>query len=446
MADADPPLDPTEAGRLAPLPEPAASEPASGRRRFAVDTTPLRRHREFRLLFVARGVSFLGTMATYVAVPFQVYAVTGSSAMVGLVGLLELAVILAVAFVAGALADATDRRRLVLWSEAALGGCAGLLALNASLDHPPLWPVLVLAAVMSGLSALQRPSRDALVPRLVDRDELAAASALESLEGTIGMVAGPALAGILIASVGLGATYLFDVATFGVSLVFLAAMRPVPLPAGAERPSVRRVVEGLRYATSRQELVGTYAVDVVAMVFGMPMALFPAMGEHFGGARAVGLLYAAPSVGAFLASVTSGWATGVHRHGLAILFAAGGWGIAVVAFGLAPALPVALVALVVAGGADMVSGVFRVTLWNETIPDALRGRLASIEMVSYTSGPLLGNAEAGLAASAVGLRGSIVSGGLLCVVGVAACAIALPAFRGYDARAAVGVTGLASPA
>jgi MFS family permease len=248
------------------------------------------------------------------------------------------------------------------------------------------------------------------------------------------MVAGPALAGVLIASVGLGATYLFDVATFVVSLGFLVAMRAVPPPEDAERPSVRRVVEGLRYAGRRQELIGTYVVDVVAMVFGMPMALFPAMAEHFGGARAVGVLYAAPSVGAFLASATSGWATRVHRHGAAILFAAGGWGIAVIAFGLAPTLPIALVALVVAGGADMISGVFRVTLWNETIPDALRGRLASIEMVSYTSGPLLGNAEAGLAASAVGLRGSIVSGGVLCVVGVAVCAVALPAFRSYDAR------------
>jgi MFS family permease len=433
VADADPPLDASEAGRLAPLPEPGATDPRR-RRRIAVDITPLRRHREFRLLYIGRGVSFLGTMATYVAVPYQVYALTGSSAMVGLVGLLELAVILSVAFVAGALADASDRRSLVLGSEAALGVCAGLLALNASFDHPALWPVLVLAALMSGLSALQRPSRDALIPRLVDRDELAAASALESLEGTIGMVAGPALAGVLIASVGLGATYLFDVATFVVSLGFLVAMRAVPPPEDAERPSVRRVVEGLRYAGRRQELIGTYVVDVVAMVFGMPMALFPAMAEHFGGARAIGVLYAAPSVGAFLASVTSGWATRVHRHGVAILFAAGGWGIAVIAFGLAPTLPIALVALVVAGGADMISGVFRVTLWNETIPDALRGRLASIEMVSYTSGPLLGNAEAGLAASAVGLRGSIVSGGVLCVVGVAVCAVALPAFRSYDAR------------
>jgi MFS family permease len=225
------------------------------------------------------------------------------------------------------------------------------------------------------------------------------------------------------------------VATFATSLVALRLMRSVPPPADAVRPSLGSIVEGIRYAGSRQELLGTYGVDIIAMFFGMPMALFPAIAEGFGGAGVLGLLYAAPSVGALLATVTSGWVGRVHRHGLAIIVAAGVWGAAIAGFGLAPNLSLALVGLVVAGGADMVSGIFRMTIWNQTIPDRLRGRLAGIEQVSYTSGPLLGNLEAGVVASLASVRASVVSGGVLCVVGVVLMAIALPAFRRYDARA-----------
>ena len=211
-------------------------------------------------------------------------------------------------------------------------------------------------------------------------------------------------------------------------------MRAVPPPPEAERPSLRRIVEGLRYAWSRPELMGTYGVDMVAMFFGMPMALFPALAEDLGGPGALGLLYAAPSLGSLLATGTSGWTNHVHRHGLAVIWAAGGWGVAIVAFGFAPNLPLAVAALAAAGACDMVSGIFRSTIWNQTIPDHLRGRLAGIEQVSYSTGPLLGNLESGVVASLAGLRVSIVSGGVLCVAGVAVAALALPAFRRYDAR------------
>ncbi len=211
-------------------------------------------------------------------------------------------------------------------------------------------------------------------------------------------------------------------------------MRAVPPPENAERPSLRGILDGIRYARSRQELVGTYAVDVVAMFFGMPMALYPAFATEFGGPGVLGLLYAAPSAGALAATLTSGWVAGVHRHGMAVIVAATCWGLGITAFGLAPSLPIALAALAFAGGADMVSGIFRGTIWNQTIPDHLRGRLAGIEQVSYSSGPLLGNLEAGVVASLAGLRASVVSGGALCVVGVALAAIALPAFWRYDAR------------
>jgi MFS family permease len=297
-------------------------------------------------------------------------------------------------------------------------------------------PIFILAGALAGLEALQRPAVDSLIPRLAPRDEMVATSALFSLEGTIAMIAGPALGGVVLAARGVTAAYILDAATFIGSIAILSAMTTTPPPPDAERPSLRRVLEGLRYARSRQELLGTYAVDFVAMVFGMPMALFPAVADDLGGARTLGLLYAAPAVGAFVASALSGWTARVHRHGLAVAVAATVWGVGIVSFGLAPSVAVALVGLVVAGGADMVSGLFRMTLWNQTIPDELRGRLASIELVSYSSGPALGNAEAGLAAAVVGVPAAIVSGGVLCIVAVVAVTAALPGFRAYRAPTA----------
>jgi len=399
-----------------------------------VDVTPLRRHRDFRLLFVSRFVSFFGSMISFVAVPYQVYQLTHSVLLVGLLGVLEFAAILAVAFVGGALADAQDRRRMVLLTEVALMACSLVLAGNAALPRPQVWVLFVVSTFWGGLDALQRPSLDAMLPRLVDRDELPAAAALGSLRGTIGMILGPALGGVLVAAAGLPLTYLVDVATFVVGLAGLGLMRAVPPPVDAERPSLRRIVEGLRYAWSRQELLGTYFIDMIAMFFGMPMALFPAVAESFGGPKVLGLLYASPAIGSFVFSATSGWTRHVHRHGMGVIFSATAWGIAIIGFGLAPSLWPAVLFLALAGGADMLSGVFRSVIWNQTIPDSLRGRLASIEMISYTSGPALGNFEAGAVASVFTVRISIVSGGVLCVIGCVLGAILLPRFRAYDAR------------
>ncbi len=399
-----------------------------------LDMGPLRRHRDFRLLYIGQAASFFGTMITYVAVPYQVYRLTHSSLAVGLLGVTELVPLLLFAFIGGALADAHDRRRMVQLTELSLAAMSGLLALNALLPHPRLWVLYAVVAAMAGLDALQRPSLDALLPRLVTRDELTAAGALSSLRTTAGMVAGPALGGVLIATIGLPGAYAVDVATFAISLAALRLMRAVPPPPDAERPSLRRVVEGLRYARSRPELMGTYLVDMVAMFFGMPTALFPALAPHYGGPGALGLLYAAPAVGALLATATSGWTNNVHRHGRAVILAALGWGAAITLFGLAPALPLALFFLALAGAADMISGLFRGRIWNGTIPDALRGRLASIELLSYASGPALGNVESGVVATLAGVRQSVASGGVLCVVGVALLAVALPRFRRYDGR------------
>jgi MFS family permease len=400
-----------------------------------MDLAPLRRHRDYRSLYAAQFVSFLGSMVTYVALPYQAFKLTHSSLAVGLLGLAELIPLLFTAFVGGALADTMDRRRLVLMTQAALGLGSIALAFTALLARPPIWTLYAIAAFMSALNGLQRPSLEALTPRLVDRDELPAAAALSSFRGSIGMIAGPALGGALIASTGLASAYLFDVLTYVFSFLAIRRIRAVLPPESAERPSVRSVTEGLRYARSRQELIGTYVVDFVAMIFGMPLALFPALAESLGGPKALGLLYAAPAIGALAASLTGRWTPRVHRHGLAVMLAATAWGIAIVGFGFCDRLAPAAVLLALAGGSDAVSGIFRMTLWNQTIPDALRGRLAAIEMVSYMSGPLLGHVEAGLVAAAFSVRTSVVSGGVLCVAGVLLCGALLPRFVGYDERA-----------
>lgn len=404
-------------------------------RLVTVDLSPMR-HREFRLLFAGQLVTLLGTMITTVAVPYQVYRLTGSSLAVGLLGLAELAPTIGLAFVGGALADARERRGMVLLTELAAALSSLVLVVNALLSEPQLWVIYTMTAVQGGLYALQRPSLDALLPRIVPPAELAPAGALSTLRGTLGMLLGPAVAGVLIALIGLPATFAVDTLSFLLSAGAVGLMRAVPPAASAERASLGRVLEGLRYARSRPELIGTYSVDMLAMFFGMPTALFPAIAESLGGPAVLGLLFAAPALGGLLASLTSGWTRHVHRHGLAILLAASGWGVAIALFGLATSTLAALALLAVAGGADVVSGIFRMVIWNKTIPDELRGRLASIELLSYSSGPALSGIESGAVAAVFGVRTSVVSGGILCVLGCAVCAVLLPTFREYDDRPA----------
>ena len=401
-----------------------------------MDLRPLFR-RDFRLLYAAQAVSFLGTMVTYVALPWQMYTLTRSTFLVGLLGVVELVPLLLTAFVGGALADWMDRRRLVIATEIGLmAGCLTLMA-NAARPSPSVAVLFVSAALMSALSGLQKPSLEAMAPRLVPPEEIPAMAALTAFRGSVGMIAGPAIGGLLISSVGLSATYAIDVVSYMVALACLVAMAPVPSPEGLDRPSLSATREGLRYASSRQELVGTYVVDFLAMVFGMPLALFPAISDRFGGPSVLGWLYAAPAAGALAASLGGRLASRVKRQGVGVMAAATAWGLAIVAFGLCDTLWPALVWLAVAGCADAVSGIFRITMWHGSIPDALRGRLAAIEMISYMSGPLLGHAEAGAVAALAGVQASIVSGGVLCVIGVIACGLALPRFRRYDARTSV---------
>ncbi|SCL17065.1 MFS transporter [Micromonospora inyonensis] len=403
-------------------------------RRTALDVTPLRTSRDYRLVFTAAGVSSFGSFITYVTLPYQVYQLTGDPLLVGLIGVCELVPLLVMAFVGGALADYLDRRLLVLGGEVGFTLLCGVLLVNSLGDKPQLWLLYLVAALTAALDGLQRPAMEGLTPRIVAPDQIPAASALNSLRMQLAQLGGPGIAGVLIASVDLAWVYAFDLATFAVSLVCLAMVRAVPPPPAADRPSLRSVATGLRYARSRPELLGTYLVDINAMFFGMPQALYPFMAEKLGGPSVLGLLYAAPAVGSMVATVGSGWTARVHRHGLMVVLAAGAWGLAIIGVGLVNSLWLALFFLALAGAADMVSGLFRMIIWNQTIPDHLRGRLAGIEMLSYSTGPLLGQLRSGLAARWVGVNGSIVSGGVLCVVGTVALAALLPTFVRYDGR------------
>ena len=402
--------------------------------RVLMDIAPLREHRDFRLLWIGQGVTFLGSMVTYVAVPYQLYELTGSTAAVGVLGAVEFVAMMLTAFLGGALADAVDRRLMVRVTEGLMLTGSALLLGNALRDSPSVAALYVLVFFLTAAECLQRPSLDALLPRLVPTEQLLSAAALNSFRMTAGMIGGPAIGGLLISTIGIASTYAVDVLTFAVSLTALWLMRAVPPPAEAQPPSLRGVLDGLAYARSRPELMGTYLVDINAMFFGMPNALFPALAAGFGGPSVLGLLYSAPAVGALVASATSGWTQRVHRHGLGVLWAAGLWGLAILLFGLSPWLWAALLFLALAGAADMVSGVFRMTIWNTTIPDHLRGRLAGIELISYSTGPTLGNVEAGAVAAVTTPRFSAGLGGALCVLGTVGLAVALPAFRRYDAR------------
>jgi MFS family permease len=398
---------------------------------------PLRKHRDFRLLYTGQLVSMFGTMITFVAVPYQVFELTHSSFQVGMLGAVQLVPLLLFALWGGAYADAIDRRRLLIISEILMTLGSLILALNSVSSAPKVWLIYVVSAAMAACNGFHRPALDSMTPRLVDRDDLTAVSALTMFRGSLSQIVGPALGGICIAAFGFPTTYGLDVLSYFISLAAVVAIRSMPPVQDTKRPGIESIVEGLNYARKRPELLGTYAVDLVAMTFAMPMALFPAMAATWGGPWAVGWLYSAMAAGSLLMSLLSGWTSKIERHGAAVIIAAALWGIAIFALGFAPNLATAVLCLAAAGAADVVSGIFRGTIWNETIPTDLRGRLAGMEMISYASGPLLGNARAGWVASISSIRSSIVSGGVLCIAGVALCIPLLPTFWRYRAKRTV---------
>ena len=338
--------------------------------------------------------------------------------------------------VGGAVADAVDRRTMLLIAEGGFAVVSVALAVNAALPAPQVWALYALDFVGTAVFSFGTPAMRSLLPRIVREEKIVAASALDSLASNFNAVAGPAIGGLVIAAVGFTGTYLLDVASFSASLASIWLLPKLPPAHDAEAASLSSIREGFRYVVKQPVILGIFLVDTNAMIFGMPMALFPALGEHFGGgSKTVGFLYAAPYAGALVASIFSGFASHVRRQGLGVVIAASAWGVALVAFGYADALWLALLMLALAGGADFLSALWRSAIVLVATPDAMRGRVTGIEFTQVAAAPTFGNLEAGVVASITSLRFSIVSGGIACVAGCLAIALAIPQLLRYDAKA-----------
>ena len=388
--------------------------------RFVVDITPLRRYRHFRRLWAGQVVSGLGSQLTLVAVSFQAYSLTHSTLIVGLIGLGQLFPLLAGALWGGTLADAMDRRKVLVLTQLAMAAAVGGLVVNASLTHPAVWPLFVCSGAGAGFQGVDWPARRAALPMLVATDDVTAAIALQTTIQQLALVAGPALAGVLIATIGLSAVYGIDVASYGVALI-AALLLPSLVPAGGGTPmGLRSMTEGFAHLRGQKLLSATYWIDLNAMIFGMPRAVFPALGAGLfgGGAGVVGLLYAAPGAGSLVGSLFTGWCGRVRHQGRAIAACVTVWGVTIALFGVIPVLWIGLTLLALAGAADVVSAVFRQAVQQRTVPEHLQGRLSGTFFAVVAGGPRLGDAETGLAAAIGGPQFAVWSGGLACVVGV----------------------------
>jgi MFS family permease len=398
-----------------------------------LDLTPLRISRDYRLLFFGQLVSFFGSMMTFIIVPWQMFDLTGSNEMVGFIYLAEFIPMISLAFLGGALADALDKRKMLRLTEIGQTIATLILLVNSLLPQPRIWILYLVVALHAGLAALQRPAFESLIQKIIPVELMTAVSALNSIRYNFGAIISPSLAGLIAAYFTASTAYAIDLITFVASLIAVFLISAAPPPENAERPSLRSIIEGCRYALRRRELLGTYLIDVFAMFFAFPQALYPALAAMYGEAY-LGLFPAALAVGMLLASLTSGWTKNVYKHGLMVTLAAALWGVGIIFFGLAESVWLALIFLAAAGFFDMISGIFRGAIWNQTIPNYLRGRLASLEMISYLTGPMLGGAKMGIVAERFGVREAIVSGGILCVVSVILSAVFLPKFIRYDGR------------
>jgi MFS family permease len=397
---------------------------SSARRRLErvlLDTTPLRLDRGYRWLWAGQSISGIGNQVTRLALPYQVYAQTGSTLAIAGLTLFQLVPILVFSLGGGAIADAVDRRRMLRITQLGMMACSLILAILAFQPSAPLPILFLVAFAAASIGSLDQPARASAVPRLVPRERLAAAVALNQLNFQIASVVGPTVAGLLIATVGLPAAYLVDVATFAASFVALFRIPALPPLADAVRPGLTAIRDGLRFAFDRRVILATYAIDLNAMIFGMPTSLFPvlALDVFHAGPQGLGLLAAAPSVGALLGALLSGWVSTVRRVGLAVIVAVAIWGVAITLFGLSEfSFLLALFFLAIAGAADVLSAVFRSTIVQLAAPDQLRGRISSIHILVVTSGPRVGDLEAAAVASVIGAQASVISGGLLCLVGL----------------------------
>ena len=401
-------------------------------RRYLADTTPVRSSREFRLLFSGQVVSRLGRQLTLVAAPVQVFALTGSTLMVGLLGLVQFPALLIGSFIGGALADSRDRRNVFLVAQVLLALTTTALAVNAMFDSPSITAIFVFTAANAFFVGIDTPSRIAAVPRIVSPEDLPAALALQVLMFQTAGAVGPAIAGIVISHWSLAAAFWIDTATFGAAIVAVLFMSPLPPPPDAARPGVKSILEGFRFLRSKQELKGVFLIDINAMVFGMPRHSSRVGSRDLRRHEAtVGYLFAAPGVGAMLAALTSGWVGRIKRLGRATAVAVFIWGLGIAGFGFSPWLWLALVFLALAGAGDAISAVFRSTILQLTTPDRLRGRLSAVQITVVAGGPRIGDAEAGFVSAGFGPRVAAWSGGLVSAAGALIIARLLPAFRDW---------------
>jgi MFS family permease len=407
-------------------------------RRAAIDVTPLR-HVDFRRLWVGNSVAFIGFQLTAVAVPVQVYELTGSSFWVGMLGAVGLVPLVIFGLWGGAVADAVDRRLLLLVSSLVLWACTGVLLVHALLGIDSLGVLLGVVAVQAASFAAASSTRGAIVPRVLPVELVPAGNTLSFTAGNAGMVLGPLLAALLLSRWSFGVVYAVDAALFTVAL-YAALRLPALPPLGAvQTPGLRSVFDGLAFIVTRPVLLMSFAVDIVAMVLAMPRALFPERAEQLGGGSAVGWLFAAIAIGSMLAGLSSGWIGRVRRQGVALVLAVVAWGLAVAFAGLARSLWLAVLLLAVAGAADLVSAVYRQTILQTYAPDEMRGRMQGVFIVVVAGGPRLGDLRAGATAASFGLTVSWVGGGLLCAV-LVGFALFVPALRRYDARSSDAVS------
>ena len=416
-------------------------------RATAIDLRPLRECRDYRLLWSGQLVSALGRQITVVAIPFQVYALSRSTLAVGLIGAAQVVPFVGLSLFGGALADRVDRRRLLLATNSALALCSTALAIAALRGDPPAWYVVVVAACIAGLAAVDQPARTATIPNLVPRELLPAAIALSYGLFVLSVIAGPAAGGLVIAKLGLGPAYLTDVATYGVAIAAVLMLTPQPPKGAIVEPQLRAIATGLRHLGDRPAILGSFAIDLDAMIFGMPRALFPVLAAQtfHTGPAGLGLMYASIAAGGLVAVVTTGWLKAARRLGRIVVFAVCAWGVAITLAGLTGTLWVALVLLAVAGASDTVSAVCRSTMLQASTPDHLRGRLAAAYSMVVAGGPYAGDIESGAVGAIFTPKVSFVSGGILCLVGVGVVVLAFPQLWTYDVtRDSVSSTGPAA--
>lgn len=403
-----------------------------------LDISPLR-HREFRNLFFSQLISMLGSQMTMITIPFQIYSITHSTLQTGLVSAVELVCLVCTALWGGALADKFDRRRIIIVSEILISFLILLLALNATLASPSIILIYCLAGIVAGINGFHRPAFEALTPLLVPKSEIHKISSLVSFKFIAGSLIGPTIAGFLVASVGPVYTYLIDAFSFALSLYLLFGIKARHLIGDKEEASrksmLREIAEGAQYIWRRKDILGSYIIDFFAMVFCMPQVLFPAFAQHYAHTQWLGALYTSIALGGLLATVVSRWTASVNRLGVAIFCAASGWAFAILLIGLVENFWIIPFGLFIAGTCDGYSGIFRMTMWNESLPDSYRGRIASFGMLSYTSGPLLGNALMGLFANVVGLHQALALGGTISIAAMTFVVLFLPAFWEYRSPA-----------